>query len=228
MKSNHIQFLAVMIFVLGMSVTGWSQSTGLKVLSMPGFPVVPQDTAYEGQSYAFSVILVNNTGSVINTPVDIQFQVDSITNIAFTVAQPALGINDTATFLISGYTFNQPQFKMGNNIVVVWPSINGLSIPVDTFYADVYFVPLSSLGNNDLNYNTISLFPNPAQQFLQLNLNPNDKVGYVRIFDLNGKTIIDLTSNLNHPIDISQLCRGTYLFETEINGRVLRRKFIRN
>lgn len=229
MKRSIFGFLATVLFVLTLSVSGWSQgTTGLKVLVMPGFPIAPQDTAYEGQQYTFTVTLVNNSGTVINTPIDVHLKVDSIDSVLGTFQAPALGISDTASFTISGYNFTQPQYKIGNNIVVVWPVVNGLVVPIDTFFADVYFVPLSSLTDNELYYNEIALYPNPAHACLQLNLNSNDKVGYVRIFSMDGKIILHHNGIPENSIDISEIPGGPYIFEAEINGRLIRRKFIRN
>jgi hypothetical protein len=229
MKRSIFGFLATVLFVLTLSVSGWSQgATGLKVLVMPGFPIAPQDTAYEGQQYTFTITLVNNSGTVINAPIDVHLKVDSVDSILGTYQAPALGINDTASFTISGYNFTQPQYKVGNNIVVVWPVVNGLALPIDTFFADVFFVPLSSLTDNNLNYNKIALFPNPAQTFLQLKINSNDQVGYVRIYSTDGKLILSQIPFIGNPFDIRDLSKGTYIFEAELNGHIIRRKFIRN
>lgn len=229
MKRSIFGFLATVVFALTMSTNGWSQgATGLRVLVMPGFPITPQDTAYEGQQYTFNVTLVNNSGTIINAPIDVHLKVDSIDSILGTYQAPALGINDTATFTITGYNFTQPQYKIGNNIVVVWPVVNGLVVPIDTLFSNVYFVPLSSLSDNDLYYNKITLFPNPTQTYVQLNLNKNDEVGYVRIYSIDGKLILNQTHYMGQPLDIREIRKGTYIFEAEINKHVIRRKFIRN
>ncbi|MBL0342808.1 MAG: T9SS type A sorting domain-containing protein [Bacteroidetes bacterium] len=229
MKSKQLQFLILIFSILIAPKFSWSQgTTGLRVVAMPGFPFAPADSAYEGQSYSFDVKLVNGTSSVINTPIDIQFRVDSITTAAFTLAQPVLAIGDSATFTVTGYTFNQPQFKVGNNIVVVWPVVNGLAIPVDSFYADVIFVPLSSLSNNDLKYNSIQLFPVPSLHILNLKLNSGDLVEYVRIYSIDGRLVYENEQFIDGFIDIRGFSKGTYIFEAVINGKLGRARFIRN
>jgi len=229
MKRTIFGFLATVVFVLIMSVSGWSQgTTGLRVTAMTGYPVAPQDSAYEGQQYTFTVTLVNNSGTVINAPIDVQLKVDSIDSILGTYLAPAVGINDTVSFTISGYNFTQPQYKIGNNIVVVWPVVNGLIIPIDTFFADVFFVPLSSLSDNDLKVKHIALFPVPSSSNIQFSLEPGDEAEYVRIFSADGRLVYENRRMFNNSIDIRNFRKGTYLLEAVINGKIGRAKFIRN
>lgn len=228
MKSKHIWLLTVIISVLIMPFAGRSQGAlGLKIIAMPGFPVIPQDSVYEGQSYTFDILLVNNSGATLNTPIDINFRVDSISGVAFTVAQPVIGVNDTATFTITGYNFNQPQFKLGNNIVVVWPVVNGLSIPVDTFYAEVYFIPLTSLDGNSLDKTLLGIYPVPSHSDLYLKLNSNDIVEYVRIYTMEGRLVAEQRYLSDGNIDIRHLRKGTYILEALVNGKLSRARFLK-
>ncbi len=229
MKRTIFGILATSVFVFLFAFSGSSQgTTGLRVAAMTGYPMAPQDSAYEGQQYTFVITLVNNSGTVINTPIDVRLQVDSIDSLLGTFQAPALGINDSALFTIVGYNFTQPQYKIGNNIVVVWPVVNGLVIPIDTFYADVFFIPLSSLSDKDLEINKIALFPVPSNSNIQLSLKPNDEVEYVRIFSTEGRMVYENREWLNQSIDIRNLPCGTYLLEALINGKKGRARFIRN
>ncbi len=229
MKSNKNYFPAVLLILLLSPFWGWSQgTTGLRVLAMPGFPAAPQDSVLEGQAYIFAVTLINGTNTAINSPIDINFKVDSISNIAFTVGQPVMGVGDTVTFSFNTYNFTQPQFKAGNNIVVVWPSINGVSVPIDSFITDVFFIPLSSLTDHLPDIHPISLFPVPSTGDLFLSFNSLDRVEYVRIYAMDGKLVYSIPLLTNQFIDIRNLRKGIYFLEAKVNGKIAGTRFIRD
>jgi len=75
--------------------------------------------------------------------------------------------------------------------------------------------------------NNISIFPNPAKNYIQIQANSLDIEKY-NIFDINGKIIkqINYTSN-NNIIDISNLPYGVYILNIVTKNTVINNKFIK-
>jgi hypothetical protein len=65
------------------------------------------------------------------------------------------------------------------------------------------------------NENTISVFPNPAVNYLNFHFKQNKNVTYsVKLFDITGKMILNTnlqSQNQNSQLDISQLSNGMYV-----------------
>lgn len=199
----------------------------LKVTSMPGYPQQP-DTAYQSQPYSYSIIVSNGTNTAINSTMEIVFRVDSLETVV--VSNPATSLNpgDTISFTISQYFFSQPFYKAGNNIVVVWPRLTGgMSLPADTFYAAVYFVPNSGLAPDDANSSWINLFPNPAADRIHFGIDINEDFEYVRIWSLTGNLVLEVRQPQSAELFIGSLSSGTYLAEAVTRRRVYRGIFVK-
>lgn len=81
------------------------------------------------------------------------------------------------------------------------------------------------LGVNDIKTNTklISLYPNPASDFIKIN--SQNKIKNVMLYDLNGRRI-DVKLN-GDEIDVRNLSAGEYLLTIETDGRSSTEKFIK-
>src|SRR5688572_30025327 len=112
MKKHGLFSILVLILSLFYVLPGMSQgTTTLKVVSMPGYPDLPADTAYEGQTYSFEINLKNNTNIIINSAsVNIHLQVDSIVTIIS--SNPALSLlpGDSVLIPVTPYNFTLPQY----------------------------------------------------------------------------------------------------------------------
>ena len=97
---------------------------------------------------------------------------------------------------------------MGNNIVVVWPSVNSTSIQIDTFYTNVFFVPLLSTIENPENLN-ITIYPNPTTDFIFFDIPTNTSITEVMLFDELGREIHSVSLKGNS-IDVRNLSSGNY------------------
>lgn len=199
----------------------------LHVADMPGYPDLPQDTAYEQNTYNFDINLVNGTNLIINSSVTIMLKVD--TTFATLVNNPAMAINpgDSISISIAGYNFSPSQYKAGNNIVVVWPVVNGLVLPVDSFITNVHFVPLTSVDGIDLNEPVFNMFPVPANTTLNLDFGKSILVEQVRIYSASGQLVRTCRSTGKNEIDISSLDSGLYFVEAIFNGVAVRKKFVK-
>lgn len=199
----------------------------LKVTSMPGYPQQP-DTAYQSQPYSYSIIVSNGTNTAVNSTMEIVFRIDSLETVVVSNPVTSLNPGDTVSFNISQYFFSQPFYKAGNNIVVVWPRLTGgLSLPADTFYAAVYFVPNSTLAPESPNSSWISLFPNPATDRIHLGKDLDEPFEYVRIWCLTGEQVIEIRRPVSTEVNIGSLPAGTYMAEAVTRRQIYRGIFVK-
>ncbi len=228
---NNRIFIAALFLVANLLISrqGISQgTTTLHVIDMPGFPDLPQDTVYEQNTYAFNIVIANNTNMMVAGGLSVEIKVDSITTTLISSPATQIQAGDTTTLIVPVYNFTQPQFKVGNNIVVVWPAVNGSLIPVDSFITNVFFIPLSSLGTHDPASPQLLLYPVPASGQLHFETSSGNTVEYVRIFDMSGHLVVDSIMPENRNIDISGLEKGLYIIEAVMDGRIIRKKFLRD
>jgi hypothetical protein len=76
--------------------------------------------------------------------------------------------------------------------------------------------------------NNISIFPNPAKNYIQIQTNGLDIEKY-NIIDINGKTIKQINSaNNNNIIDISNLPNGVYILNIVTENTVINNRIIKN
>lgn len=79
---------------------------------------------------------------------------------------------------------------------------------------------------NISNKQSIDIFPNPATD--RLNINVSTAVEYLKIYNANGKLVLEMKQPGNRGIDISQLSTGTYIAEVTLGkGTVHTQKFIK-
>lgn len=84
----------------------------------------------------------------------------------------------------------------------------------------------NTLGNSEIENNTIQIVPNPATNFLKLITNGNDVIANIQIFDLLGKNVLILKTYQDQ-INISSLEQGIYLVTFELDGVSKVSKFIK-
>jgi hypothetical protein len=75
---------------------------------------------------------------------------------------------------------------------------------------------------NELETTEVTIFPNPADQFLELRMEGDIQIDEVGIIDMNGRTI--LSAPYDQRIDISAITEGQYLLEFKSAEKVLGRK----
>lgn len=77
---------------------------------------------------------------------------------------------------------------------------------------------------NDIFSSKISVYPNPAKNFLQISSNEN--ITGVEMFNLIGKKVLGVSSLKNDRIDTSKLSKGVYILKVTSNDLVGSRKVI--
>ena len=76
------------------------------------------------------------------------------------------------------------------------------------FVFDVYGFTKPFLGVNDINKNSISVFPNPVSN--ELNFSSNESIDKVFIYNAAGQTIKTIDGVINNKLDVSNLSKGIY------------------
>lgn len=75
---------------------------------------------------------------------------------------------------------------------------------------------VATLGNSSFTSNNITIYPNPARNLVQINLeNTSETINNIRLYDIVGKTIntIENCSASQVALDVSNLSKGVYLIE---------------
>ncbi|MBK7968355.1 MAG: T9SS type A sorting domain-containing protein [Bacteroidetes bacterium] len=222
-----LMLLSISLLAGWFSLVQAQGTTGLKVTQMIGYPVLP-DTAYEGVSYSVTIKLQNFSNSTINGGVNIVLKTDSGTVAITTFAGLVLFPNDSATQLIQTYNFDSQTYKAGNNIVVVWPVVQSApAFPIDTFFTQVYFVPLASLNAPEVEAIKFALYPNPATSKLKIVGAAEEPLEYVRILMPDGRQVTQILPFGDGIIDIRRLNPGIYFLEASSKNRSGMKRFIK-
>lgn len=114
---------------------------------------------------------------------------------------------------------------------------NGLPIPPQTFKSIIYLAKTSInvLSNNKVNTPTFQLFPNPANEYIQIkNLSQTLSIGATyQLMDVSGRVIEtgSLNNNqgeFNQTISVQNLPSGIYFLHLMDQGRISSKKFIKH
>ncbi|AXP81484.1 Glycosyl hydrolase catalytic core [Mariniflexile rhizosphaerae] len=93
----------------------------------------------------------------------------------------------------------------------------------------VFKINGGTLSTNDININNINIFPNPTNDYLNIELKGNYVNPFVRLFDLTGKTIMEIKLQKDkNKIDLSSLQSGVYMLKiTDVNQSFSIKKVIK-
>ena len=83
------------------------------------------------------------------------------------------------------------------------------------------------LNNNQFNKNSISIYPNPFQEFVFLENFNKSKITDVSIYDVNGQKVFNEKQNFQK-LDLSNLSDGFYLIKIITDSETFYRKIIKN
>jgi len=76
--------------------------------------------------------------------------------------------------------------------------------------------------------NVVSLYPNPASEFLQINQNIQDiKIESIIVSNIVGQTLIEVVNNKNELIDISNLKSGIYFIQIHTNLGMITKEIVK-
>lgn len=218
-------YLISAVFFISLSCKVNAQATlGIFSINFPTFTVTP------GSNYPVEVI-IQNTGSLPYTgPVDINYHTDSIaTKLLFSITT-TLNPGDTLKYQTNTFQFNAPDFHTGLNIVVVWPTGNGIATS-DTAVTHVTLGFGAGINEKTNNDDHLILYPNPANNKLFISFDSKSKVEQVRVYDIMGREffVSDRNEIPNDFINVSYYPCGVYYIEMILqNGTRIKKKFIKS
>ncbi|MGV0757397.1 T9SS type A sorting domain-containing protein [Empedobacter brevis] len=84
-------------------------------------------------------------------------------------------------------------------------------------FTDIYTLPSKTLSVNDNNIvtNSLKIYPNPVNSILTID-NPNNGNSEVKVFDMTGKLVKNMTFNVNDKnisLNVSDLLKGNYIIK---------------
>ncbi|MEP7265426.1 MAG: T9SS type A sorting domain-containing protein, partial [Bacteroidota bacterium] len=75
---------------------------------------------------------------------------------------------------------------------------------------------------------SFSLYPNPAENVLHLQLSKNNTVNNVKIFNFYGQLVMESTAVID-VVDVSRLTKGMYVIQViDFNGNVSANRFVKD
>lgn len=216
------------IVVLSFSVKAQNLPT-LKVLSsVNNIPIFP-DTIYGNAVYTIYISIQNvstNNLTYVNSPA-IPFSVKALADSSFgsftlytDSTSFTLAPNDTFVVQVID-TFPSGAFKLGNNVVVVWPSKSGglLDFIADSTVTSTYYAGTSSI--REYRNQKLLIYPNPFNQSVKIDFNFEQRIDFY-VYDLSGRMLYQQPLEDNN-LDLSFLKEGIYFMELRKQGLVLSR-----
>ena len=125
--------------------------------------------------------------------------------------------------------FGIGQATIIDQVLIKWPSGIIDTINIVNPNQNLLVVEGSTLAINSFNNGVFSIYPNPAKNVvnIQLQNNVNVTLKSALIYDLNGK-VVHTTNDLNQPINIEKLANGTYILSvSDTTGKSYPQKFIK-
>lgn len=182
-----------------------------------------QDTVPLGTVVNFNVKVLYSsltpfTGTIyLVSGVDSSAGITSVDTVGFTSVFNL--VNDTFSIPFTDTVTLQNGYRVGEDIIVIWPVATGLSA-LDTFRTDIFVVEPETTGLNEHKelFDKVSVFPNPLSNQLTIKQLTTDlAIKQVRIYNLRGELIYHELYQQN--IDVSNLPRGSYLLELELGNK---------
>lgn len=225
MKGKMKGSVAVLFLIALFSGVQFAQaqndSLGIVAISN-SYPQCP-DTAFGSQSYGNILVTIYNydTTTFIGS-LSIAFFADSTLTIDTVPVNAGSTITilplDSVSVNLSTYVFTPATYKLGSNVVVVWPvNNNGSALKHGDFTTCVLFFPFSGI-NETTNADPIQLIPQPAFDFICFKgVSPHD-VESVRIYDEAGRLLYGRQRPMDNKIPIADFQQGYYVVELIYKG----------
>ena len=167
-------------------------------------------------------LIQDPNGATIWSATETAYAIDAIVISAGIYYKNVTGINtatvpknDTTNWLLVGSAVAAP--AVGNALDMT------NSIYID---AIVFDNTAPNLGTNDVEFanNTISLYPNPAQEVL--NVNSSNSIAKMEVYDMLGKKVASNNNAKN--VNVAALGKGVYIVKVvKENGSVVAKRFIK-
>ena len=174
------------------------------------------------------IVFSGATGTTNATTAKLKLNMAVDTQLTFTDSS----VQDwgTGTTEITGFVEGKIRFGSSNSALTSTQLglIKDMAVPSRLFGLDAlgYLVDGTTLGTNDLEfaYNTISLYPNPTNDVL--NISSSNNITKIEVYDLIGKKVASNNNAKN--INVAALAKGAYIVKVvQENGSVVAKQFIK-
>ena len=219
------------------ATSNWTARTGNK--HMVCFAAVPNATVTENNDWLISPqVTLGSSGNTLTfwaKACDASFGVEK-----FKVGISSGSTTANVTLLSAGtitipsninwvqYTYTVPSTFDGQT---VYFSINCVSADQFGFAIDDFKVTTTAVASTQSFFtNNFSIYPNPANNVLNLSVKNGLTVNEVTMVDINGRTVKTLTNALDSEIEInvSDLTSGVYMLNVNTDEGVATSKFVKN
>lgn len=220
---------AFLILALSTLIVNQSKAQAkLGVVAIYNFPKTPR----LGDTANFNITIQNKGNQAYSGPFSLQYNSANDSTIFYVSSSTySVTLNPNDTVLVPASIIIDPgRFKIGIDIVVVWP----ISNVATSDSASVSITVLGSLGVIEKDSSleeAVTIYPNPANHALVVNVNAKNRVERVRIIDVFGAEIFEANTShqTNLMIQTTAYPPGVYFMELmlEDNKRLVR-KFMKN
>ncbi|NRA11752.1 MAG: T9SS type A sorting domain-containing protein [Crocinitomicaceae bacterium] len=97
-----------------------------------------------------------------------------------------------------------------------------------TDHNDISFHVVGTLGLDEQDQSDFMLYPNPAQETLNLTLNDGVELNSLKVVDITGKDVSNFIEVNGNTINVERLANGNYLLIHEKNNETTAKKFVVN
>lgn len=218
----------LLVALLSFFIGGNSYSQSLSIADTLSALSIP-DTVNYGSNTSY-LVTAEYFGGVFNGTVYLVAGVDSSGGLQSidTVASQVVNFtgNDSIFFNVPDTFDNIHGYRLGGNVVVIWPVAIGLNT-LDTFQTNIFVIQAVGLAEHQDLYNSFSVYPNPTKNYIHVDKkDKNQGVKHVRIYNLKGQLIYD--EKFRSKINVSQLSIGLYFLNLTLdNGGELHYKLIK-
>lgn len=220
------KFLLILFVTLLLPLIGKSQLT---IDSLTTNANIIQDTVNVGNAINFDVVFSYNDSTPYSGNIYLVAGVDSSSGLTsidtLGVRTVSNLVNDTVIIPFIDTANQQNGYRIGGNIVVVWPVADGLTT-LDTFETTFYVIEPTGINDKEL-INDFTIYPNPIKNTLFIQNKTNShRVKQVRIYNGVGKELIK--TKFSTEISVSTLPKGIYFLELELEkDTILQYKLIK-
>lgn len=215
MMKNRLKIIIAVFFLVIVETTK-GQELGVDTIST-NLNSLP-DTINLNDNYVHTIVIQNYNSTPLNGIIYLVGAIDSSGTLISidtvgSVFVTNFNLNDTV-----GITYNETYdvpngYKLGTNIVVVWP-VASSGITRDTLRKEVFIDNPISVNPVKANNDDLIIYPNPFNNYIFLkNLGIKNEVRQVRIFDVNGRIVYK--EKYNTVITTEQFIKGLYFLEIE-------------
>ena len=143
----------------------------------------------------------------------------------FTFITPAAGVTPTTSWVEYTYDINAYQ---GQNVYI---AIQCISSDAFALLVDDFKVTATAVASTQSFFaNNFSIYPNPANNVLNLSVKNGLSVNEITMVDINGRTVKTINNSFNSEmeINVSDLTSGVYMLNVNTDEGVATSKFVKN